>query len=261
MDLGLCLPSLAPLQSWRDPPIDYVEGHVQNFLQPARPEAEFRRALRGLRATGLKMPAANCFLPPDLKVTGPAVDEKRLVRYARVAFRRAQAAGIRFIIFGSAGARQVPAGWSRAVGFEQYVAALRLLGPLAAQYGVTVLVESLERGECNLVNTLLEGAVAVARAGQPRVRLLVDFFHMLRNDESPDDIVKAGKWIRHAHLAERAERTAPGVRGDDFRPFLRALRQIDYRGRLSLECNLRDLAAEVPAALDALRGQLADSGF
>ena len=48
----------------------------------------------------------------------------------------------------------------------------------------------------------LEGAEAVQRTNTPAVKLLVDIFHMLRNGESPDDILKVGPLIRHAHLAE-----------------------------------------------------------
>ena len=41
------------------------------------------------------------------------------------------------------------------------------------------------------------------------VKLLVDLYHMLRNGESPDDILKVGPLIRHAHLAENKDRAAP----------------------------------------------------
>jgi sugar phosphate isomerase/epimerase len=207
------------------------------------------------------MIAANCFLPPDLKVTGPSVDARRLARYAEVAFRRAKKAGLKYIVFGSAGARMVPEGWSLSTGFEQYVAALRIVGPIAAKHGIVVVVEPLERGECNLVNTVLEGAVATARASSPAVKLLVDIFHMLRNDESPDDIVKVGKWIRHAHIAEKEKRTAPGVKGDDFRPYLRALGQARYRGALTIECVWGAMKSEAAAAFAELRRQISDSGL
>lgn len=240
---------------------DFVEGHVQKFLSPEASEKEFARHLRALKETGFPMPAANCFLPADLRVTGPAVDEKRLARYGRVTFRRARKTGIKFVIFGSAGARNVPQGWSLSDGFEQYVAALRLLGPIARENDVTLLVEPLERGESNLVNTILEGAVAVARAAQPAVKLLVDIFHMRRNDESADDIVKVGKWIKHVHIAEKKNRAVPGTHGEDFRSYLRALKTIGYRGMIALEPNWRKFDAEVGPGIAELRRQLAASGF
>ena len=165
------------------------------------------------------------------------------------------------IVFGSAGARMVPEGFSTAKAFEQYVDILRQFGPLAEENGVTIVVEPLNRGECNLVNTVLEGAEAVQRANLPSVKLLVDLFHMLRNGESPDDIIKVGPLIRHAHLAENKDRAAPGTHGDDFRPFLRALRRAGYNQRLALEPIWTDLPRQIGPALQELRKQLADAGY
>jgi len=165
------------------------------------------------------------------------------------------------IVFGSAGARMVPDGFPIAKGFEQYVDMLKQFGPLAEEAGVTLVVEPLNRGECNLVNTVLEGAEAVRRANTNGVKLLVDLFHMLRNGESPDDILKVGPLIRHAHLAENKDRAAPGIHGDDFRPFLRALRKVGYNARLALEPIWTDLPNQLGPALKAVRRQLADAGY
>ncbi|EIP98649.1 sugar phosphate isomerase/epimerase [Opitutaceae bacterium TAV1] len=261
MKLGLCA-SPDQVAPWREFPFDYLEVNVQSCLKPEADEAAFAREAGILGALPRPATATNCFLPGDLKVTGPAVDHERLARYAETAFRRAAATGIRHVVFGSGGARQVPEGWSLAEGFEQYVEALRICAPLAERHGVVLVVEPLNRGECNLVNTVLEGAVAVARVDRPGVRLLVDIFHMLRNGESPDDIVKAGPWIAHAHVAEAEVRSAPGVKGDDFGPFLRALRRAGYTGALSLECNwVGDLRTEAATAYEVLGKQLASAGF
>jgi sugar phosphate isomerase/epimerase len=261
MQLGFCTDpaTLATLPT--RPRCDFIEGHVVNFMTPEAPDADFAPRAAALRACGFPMPAANVLLPPALKVVGPAVDQVRLDRYARTVFRRAKEIGMSIIVFGSAGARMIPEGFSAVKAFEQYVDALKQFGPLAREQGVLLLVEPLNRGECNLVNTILEGAEAVQRANVPAVKLLVDFFHMLRNDESPDDIVKVGPLIRHAHLAEKKDRAAPGVNGEDFRPFLRALRRTGYNERLALEPFWTDLPRQLEAALAETRRQLADSGY
>jgi sugar phosphate isomerase/epimerase len=261
MQLGLCAHPV-DLAGFKERPFDFIEGHVQNFLKPEAPEGDFSATVSAMRASPLPMPAANCFLPADLKVTGPAVDEVRLARYADVAFARAKSIGLEIIVFGSAGARQVPDGWSSARGFEQYVGALRLIAPLAERHGLTVVVEPLNRGECNLVNTIDEGAEAVHRCNHPHVRLLVDLFHMLRNGEAPDPIARHAGLIVHAHVAEREKRSEPGALGDDFRPFLRALRNAPRCRRLAIECVWTEPmpVAAIPA-LAELRRQLADAGY
>jgi sugar phosphate isomerase/epimerase len=234
---------------------------VVNFLTPEGPDADFAPRAAALRTCGFPMPAANVLLPAALKCSGPDIDYIRLESYAQTVFRRAKEIGMTLIVFGSAGARMMPEGFSPAKGFEQYVDLLKQFGPLAEENGVTLVVEPLNRGECNLVNTVLEGAEAVRRANTNGVRLLVDIFHMLRNGEPPDDIVKVGPLIRHAHLAENKDRAAPGVNCEDFRPYLRALRRTGYNDRLTLEPTWTDLPNQLGPALRELRQQLTASGY
>jgi sugar phosphate isomerase/epimerase len=261
MQIGICADP-ATLATLPKPfTFDFIEGHVQNFLKPEAADAEFSFHAAALRNCARSMPAANCFLPPDLKVTGPTIDYPRLDRYAATAFRRASEIGMTIIVFGSGGARQVPEGFSAQRAFEQFVDVLRHFAPVAAANGVTLVVEALNRGECNFINTLAEGAETVERAAHPNVKLLVDIFHMLRNGESADDIVRFGPLLHHAHIAENKDRAAPGVNGEDLRPFLRALKKSGYDGRLTIEAVWKKFEDQVAPAVDALRAQLASAGY
>ena len=93
------------------------------------------------------------------------------------------------------------------------------------------------------------------------MKLLVDIFHMLRNDESPDDIVKFGPLVHHTHVAENKDRAAPGVNGEDLRPFLRALKKIGFDDRLTIEAVYTKIEAQVAPAVAALRSQLTAAGY
>lgn len=261
MQIGFCTDPATLASLPARPSCDFIEGHVVNFLKPEAPDADFAPHAAALAACGYPMPAANVLLPAALKCSGPDIDYARLDRYAQVVFRRCKETGIKFIVFGSAGARMVPPGFLISKAFEQYVDILKQFAPLAEENGVMIVVEPLNRGECNLVNTILEGAEAVRRANHNSVKLLVDIFHMLRNGESPDDIVKVGPLIRHAHIAENKDRAAAGVNGENLRPYLRALRKTGYNDRLALEPIWTDLPNQVGPALAELRKQLADSGY
>ena len=236
--------------------IDFAEETVVRLLVPEQPDAAFRPP-DGAALAALPIPAVNVFLPRDLRSTGSAVDLERLRRYARTAFRRAREVGVRIVVYGSGGSRQVDEGFDRARAEQQFLEALRTVGPPAAEAGVTVVVEPLNSAECNLINSVTEGAEAVRAADHPHVMLLADLYHMLREDEGPDAIERAGGLIRHVHVAEEAERTPPGVAGDDFRPFLRALGRIGYDGAYSLECRWQDQLAQAPPGVAELRRQLA----
>ena len=261
MQLGICADPAIMAGLSQPFPFDFIEGHVQNFLKPEAADAEFSFNAAALRNCARSMPAANCFLPADLKITGPSINYPRLDHYAATAFRRANEIGMTVIVVGSAGARMVPEGFSTAHAFEQFVDILRHFAPVAQAEGVTLVVEPLNRGECNLVNTILEGAEVVERVAHPHVKLLVDIFHMLRNGEAADDILKVGHLVHHAHIAENKDRAAPGVNGDDLRPFYRALRSSGYGGRLTIEAVWTDLAAQVNPAVAALKMQMAAAGW
>lgn len=233
---------------------DFLEENVQGYLKPEQPD--FAPA-----ATTLPVLAANCFLPGALKCVGPVIDTPRLLRYADCAFERAGQAGIAIIVFGSGGARQIPDGFSKAEAEEQFLALLIGLAPLAARRGLTLVIEPLNRAECNFINSVPEADAFAAACNQSSVAVLADFYHMLRDDQRPEDIVRHGTRLRHVHLAEKAARTAPGVKGDDFRPFLRALQKIGYRGAVSIEAHWEDLARQAPAAVAEVRRQMAEAGL
>jgi sugar phosphate isomerase/epimerase len=165
------------------------------------------------------------------------------------------------IVFGSGGARQVPEGFSRERARGQMLDLLRRIAPMAQSHDVTIVLEALNTKECNFINSLNEGASLVAEVDHPGLRLLVDIYHMLMENEPAAEIVKHGRWIHHAHVAELQGRFAPGTSGEDLGPYLRALREINYRGMISYECNWQDFAKEAAASVKYFRGQLAAVGL
>jgi len=43
--------------------------------------------------------------------------------------------------------------------------------------------------------------------------------------------------------------------GDDFKPYLSALKKINYKGRVSLECRWKNMETELPVAVKTLQEQ------
>ena len=79
---------------------------------------------------------------------------------------------------------------------------------------------------------------------------------MACEDEDPEIIVEAGKDLYHCHIAEKAERTAPGVKGDDFEPYLKSLKAINYDGSISLECRWHKFKEEVISGIAEIQRQI-----
>lgn len=258
MEIGVCT-SAANSPDISGSGVDFIEENVQNFLVPEESNEIFAEKSKAPSACPLPIRAANCFLPGTLKCVGPDVDMGRILRYAGTAFRRAGETGIGTIVFGSGGSRTVPKGFSADNAKKQIVDLLKELGPLAEARGVTVVLEPLNSGDCNFINSLREGAELVEACSHPAVALLADIYHMARDGEDPEEISRFGKMLRHAHIAEEEKRTSPGTMGDDFRPYLKALADAGYGGAISLECRWEDMALQIADSLRYLRGQAADA--
>ena len=77
---------------------------------------------------------------------------------------------------------------------------------------------------------------------------------MLREDEPASEITTHAAMIRHAHIAERAERTAPGIAGDDVLAYFTALSHMRYHGAIAIEARMgADLRGETALAVNTIR--------
>src|SRR5207248_659966 len=104
----------------------------------------------------LPIPAANSLVPASLKITGPTADLDALKKYMTTVLSRAQRLGIKTLVFGSGGARNVPDRFDREKAGKQIEDFVRASADIAAQHGVTLVAEPLNRGECNIINTVAE---------------------------------------------------------------------------------------------------------
>jgi sugar phosphate isomerase/epimerase len=235
--------------------LDYLEANVSSFLCPESDEETFA-ANRESVAGSLPIYSANGFFPGSLKVVGPEAETERAIRYSETAFRRASELGMKVLVLGSSGSRSIPEGFSREEAESQFLALLKGIAPAAEKYGILVAIEPLQKSETNFINTVTEGAEMARKAGSPNICVLADFFHMARENEDPEDIVKAADKLVHCHIAEVEERTPPGEKGDDFTPYYRALKKIHYTGRISMECGWKDIDAQLPVAVKTMKEQI-----
>jgi len=235
----------------------FVEENVRGFLVPSEPDSVFEEKLALLKASKLPVEACNSFLPGNLKCVGPAPAHEEILKYAEIAFRRAQMAGVKTIVFGSGGARRVPENFSREEAKNQFISLCKQLAPYAKKYDVVISLEPLNTRECNLINSVAEGGEIVEAVNHKSIRLLADVYHMLMENESPSNITKYGHLLYHTHIAEKTGRTSPGVNNDDFRPYFKALKDVKYDGRMAIECSWKNMEVQASDAIKVMRSQLA----
>lgn len=234
----------------------FIEESVTRILSPDIPEDTFQVYLKQIRKLKCKLENCNSFFPTTMKLTGPAVNENKVLTYVEKVMQRAKTAGIKTIVLGSGPARHVPEGTSRDSARTQFIALCRKMAVIAGRYDCTIAIENLNSTETNFVNTLADANDIVNAVNHPHFKLTADIYHMLKENEPAAIIEKAGKNLVHCHIAEREKRTAPGVAGDDFKPYMAALYHIGFQGKISLECRWDNLEEQGKPALEYLRKQI-----
>ncbi len=236
---GACRP-VADAQILKDAGYDFIEQSVANLLKPDMPDAEYAaKVLPASKSCALPIRSCNGFIPWSMKISGPEETLKwnDALKFADIAFRRADELGIKFIVLGSGGARKAPDGFPKDKARDQFVEFCKRLADLMEKGNrrVVVVLEPLRAAECNIFNFVGQGIDFVDRIGSPHVRLLADMYHMCSGNEQPDVFAKAGDRILHCHVATRAHRKAPGLEEDDLSQYFQALAATGYRGGVSIE--------------------------
>jgi sugar phosphate isomerase/epimerase len=112
---------------------------------------------------------------------------------------------------------------------------LAALGRRAADRGVRLLIEPLNRYETDILNRLGDAAGLVKSLGVGAVALLADLFHMnIEEITIAGALREAGPLIGHLHFAD-SHRGPVGTGHTDMEPVVRVLREIGYRGYASAE--------------------------
>ena len=146
----------------------------------------------------------------------------------------AAALGASVVTIGSFRGRVATAGPE---GAERLRAELARQGAHAAERGVRLAIEPLNRYEGDVIRTAAEGLDFIERVGSPAVGLLLDTYHINIEECSwtaPFRLALAAGRLWHVHLGDN-NRLPPGQGLIDFAAIVGALRAGGYTGYLSAE--------------------------
>lgn len=230
---------------------DYLEAGVVSLL-PEQDDEAFAPILAQYQASPVPIQAFNLFLPRDLKVVGPEVDEDRAKAYAKQAVERMEIIGATTAVIGSGGSRSIPEGFSRDKAVEQIVRFLEIVADETDKSSITIAIEPLNRKESNIINSVSEGVFFAKQVNRPSIRVLADFYHMDEENEPLETLLDNQEWLAHIHVAD-TDRGAPGTGQYPYAKFVQLLRQAGYDGMVSIECRWKDFEAEAGPAVEFLR--------
>jgi D-psicose/D-tagatose/L-ribulose 3-epimerase len=113
--------------------------------------------------------------------------------------------------------------------------ALREVATVAADNGVTICLEVINRFETFIFNTVIEALVFLQQVDHPAVKLHLDTYHMnMEEDNVADAIRAAGHQLGHFHCVA-SNRKLPGKGQLNWYEIRQALDDIGYDGGLGIE--------------------------
>ena len=256
------IPSLGIVTPMEQDSLIYASGFrmlgesVGKMLSPSLTEEQFQQNLTRIKSARCNVYLCNIFFPGSIKIAGPEVDEDRVLSYADTVFSRAKKAGIGFIVLGSGGARRIPKDYDVEKSKNDFAVLCSKLYIVEGKYGIIIALENLQSAETNFLTTLKSVAELVRAVDHSNFKLNADIFHMTREGESPQSIVDAEDILVYCEIAEKQNRSLPGVQGDDFKPYLRALRKAKYKGHIFIEGNTNNPGHDIPLSFKYLTRQL-----
>ena len=227
---------------------DYVELPLAQMM--ALKSSKFDELVSYVESVGIPCEACNNFIPASHPITGSKVDKVKLDEYIDEALERADRLNAKSIVFGSSGAKNVPPGFSMERAWEQIVETLQLVDEKIGNRDIKIAIEPLCKLESNIVVNAHEGLQLAKEVNRKKIRLLIDYYHLMIEKEDQGIIEEAKDYLQHMHLANPTGRVFPQAGdGADYSKFISNLKKAGYDSRISIEAFTDSFEASAPVAL------------
>jgi D-psicose/D-tagatose/L-ribulose 3-epimerase len=199
---------------------------------------DYAHAARLIRDHGLGV-SMDAVISPGRDLIHPdAAIRAAGIAYVRQAIAAAQAVGAQNLVgplYSGVGRTWQATADERARDLDLLEQQLRTLAPIAADHGVTLCLEPLNRFETSFINLTTQAIEVIDRVGHPACQLLLDTFHMNIEERSLGEAIRlAGPRVKHFHASEN-DRGTPGEGHVPWAEVAGALHDIGYDGPVVIE--------------------------
>ena len=175
--------------------------------------------------------------PKGLHINHPDPSVRERTReYFKELVRLCADLGGRVMVFGSPKERNVLEPLTFEQAWEYAKETFRECAELAEEKGVVICLEPLHRGQTNFINVPDEAVKMIEEVNRPAFKLILDVYSMSTEElDIPGEIRKHAKYLEHFHANDK-NRRYPGSSGEvDYGPIIEALKEVGYKGYLSIE--------------------------
>ena len=211
---------------------DWIEIPIGSIDQPI----DYREVATAIRDRGLGVSVGAIFGDDcDFVLEDPARNQTAIT-YVKHCIDAAQALGSRLVagpLYSSH--RRLWRATERRRDLERASRYLREVGDYAADRGVIIGIEPLNRFETSFIITVEQGMELIALVDSPAVQLMCDFFHMnIDEKDLPAAVERMGSHLVHIHACEN-DRGVPGTGHVPWKGIAAALKKTQYDGALVIE--------------------------
>ncbi|CAL1519485.1 sugar phosphate isomerase/epimerase family protein [Chitinophaga sp. MM2321] len=164
--------------------------------------------------------------------------QKNGLQYIATCLDIAQQLGASFFagpMYAAVGKARMVAAEQRKTEWERAVKNLRIVSGMAADKGLQLALEPLNRFESDLINNVQDLLQLIKDIDHPAARIGLDGFHMnIEERDATQAIVDAGEKLIHFQVSENYRGT-PGSGQTNWNAYLKGLKEINYKGAVSIE--------------------------
>jgi sugar phosphate isomerase/epimerase len=217
----------------RDAGLDFIELQlVPMRLEDANAFADAEARILDLPVPALAM---SYLFPHDMRLIGPAAEERRARAYFARVVKILALAKARVVVMGSGWSRNIPEGWTQARAESELLSVLGWIADALKGSGTVFALEPLNRKETSLVTRLADAVRLVRTLDRPEIRAMADFYHMTMENDPPAGLREFAPWLAHVQVSDTG-RHNPGTGSHDFATWFGHLKEGGYRGLLCAEC-------------------------
>ena len=206
---------------------------ITDVTAARRAELRQQAEARGLTVIGLHWLLAKT---DGFMLTSPdAAVRKRTGLYLAELAKACRDLGGDVLVLGSPVQRKIPPGGTKQTAEDYAVDAISHALPELDRQKVTLAIEPLAPADTDFLQTAAEGHAMMTRIGHPFVRLHLDVKAMSAEAKPVADVIREfAPAMAHFH-ANDANLRGPGFGDTDFVPIFQALKDVTYKGWVSVE--------------------------
>jgi sugar phosphate isomerase/epimerase len=210
-----------------------LAGRITEVSPDRRRELRRQASDNGIELIGLHWLLAKT---TGLMLTSPEESvRKATADYLAELARACADLGGDILVFGSPAQRRIPPRATREQATGWAVDTYRRAAQAIADAGVKLCVEPLSPPEADFINTAAEAEEIIRRVDSPAFRLHLDVKAMSTEAVATTEVIRRHQhYLEHFHANDPNKR-GPGFGATDFVPIFQTLKDIGYRGWVSVE--------------------------